>query len=376
LIHLPRDRRASFFLLLFLTVLVLLGMLYFGIRRRGPRPDNHVRWSDAGAGLIFDRFAQAYTEGFFSDEHPGAGLTIEMAIQPELPKYLSFRFLLLVHDGRDAHQLVIGQWRSSLMVMNGDDYSNNRRRPKIYFQLDGNDSLPHLLTVVSNPAGTRLFLDGVLKKKNAELVLQYPGQGQQAKLVLGNSLNGNNPWVGTILGLACYDRDLPDDAVQRHYRRWRAMPDFSVFRADSPRLLYAFDEGRGERVYNKIAGGPDLIVPAWMQVLQFKVLSWPRFENLANASMLEDVLANLIGFVPFGFLLLATLGRLEGIGARSGLTAVFLFAFAFSLCIEIAQAWIPSRDSSLLDLILNTLGGGVGGVSFLWMHKRAGGKSG
>ena len=151
-------------MLLLLTVLVILGMLYFGIRRRGPQPDNHVRWSDSGEGLTFERFAQAYTERFFSIAHEEAGLTIEMAVQPELSKYSSFRFLLLVHDGRDDHQLVIGQWRSSLMVMNGDDYSNNRRRPKIYFQLDGHDNQPHLLTIVSNPAGTRLFFDGLLKK--------------------------------------------------------------------------------------------------------------------------------------------------------------------------------------------------------------------
>ena len=361
-------------MLLLLTVLVLLGMLYFGIRRRGPRPDNHIRWSDSGTGLIFERFAQVYTERFFPVTNAATGLTIEMAILPEQPKDASFRFLFLVHDGRDDHQLVIGQWRSSLMVMNGDDYSNNRRRPKIYFHMDGNDSRPHLVTIVSNPAGTRLFLDGVLKKRSTDLVLRYPDRGQQTRLVLGNSLNGNNPWIGTIFGLACYDRGLSDDTVYRHYRRWRMRRDFRVFQADSPRLLYTFDEGRGQRVYNKIAGGPDLMVPAWMKVLQLKILSWPRMENLARVSMLEDVMTNLVGFVPLGFLLLATLGRLEGIGSRSGLMVAFAFAFAFSLCLETAQAWIPSRDSSILDLILNTLGGGMGGLILLWVQKRAGGK--
>jgi VanZ family protein len=42
--------------------------------------------------------------------------------------------------------------------------------------------------------------------------------------------------------------------------------------------------------------------------------------------------------------------------------------------LETAQAWIPSRDSSILDLILNTLGGGMGGLILLWVQKRAGGK--
>ena len=319
---------------------MLLVMLYFGIRRRGPRPDNHILWSASGPGLTFERFAQAFTEHFFTATSAGTGLTIEMAIQPELSKYSSFRFLLLVHDGWDEDQLVIGQWRSSLMVMNGDDYSNNRRRPKIYFQLNGYDKKSHLVTIVSNPAGTRLYFDGVLKRKSAELVLRYPRGAEPTKLVLGNSLTGNNPWIGTIYGLACYDRGLSDDEVGQHYRKWRARPDFSTFQDDAPRLLYAFDEGRGERVYNKIVGGPDLMVPAWMKVLQLKVLSWPRLENLLRVGMLEDILANLLGFVPLGFLLLATLARLEGFGAiLSG------SRFSLRFCFQLRHRDRPSLDS-------------------------------
>lgn len=375
MIYLPRDKRASFFLLLLLTVLVLIGMLYFGVRLKGFRPGNNVRWSSSGVGLVFDRFAQAYTDGFFSPagvRSSGAELTIELAIRPDFPKHSGFRFLVLVHDGEDKVQLVIGQWRSSLVIMNGDDFSNRQRAPKIYFDLRRDDGKPHFISIVSNKAGTRLYYDGALKKRNTEMVLRYPQRLAQTRLVVGNSLSGNHPWTGTMLGLAFYDRGLGQEVVQRHYRSWRLAPDFGGFLPDGPRLLYAFDEGKGEIVYNKAGSGADLHVPAWMTVLQTKVLSWPRSEEIAGAAMVEDVMVNLAGFVPLGFLLIAMLSRFDGGDNRTGQIIAILIACLFSLSIEIAQVWIPTRDSSMLDLILNTLGGGAGVMLFRWKRKQVG----
>ena len=373
MIYLPRDKRASFLLLLLLTVLVLLGMLYFGVRLKGFRPGNNVHWSSSGAGLVFDRYAQAYTDGFFAPAgsvSSGGELTIELAIRLELPRYSGFRFLVLVHDGEDRVQLVIGQWRSSLVIMNGEDYSNRKRDPKIYFDLNEKKDRPHLISIVSNNTGTRLYCDGALRKRNTELLLRYPGKAAQARLVVGNSLSGNHPWTGTMLGLAFYDRGLDEAAVLRHYRIWRLKPDFEAFLQDGPRLLYAFDEGKGEIVRNQAGNGPDLNLPALMKVLQTKVLSWPRSDEVAGSAMVEDVMVNLAGFVPLGFLLMAILSRLEFGSRRMGPFIATLLACLFSLCIEIAQVWIPTRDSSMLDLILNTLGGSAGVLLFQWRKKR------
>ena len=47
------------------------------------------------------------------------------------------------------------------------------------------------------------------------------------------------------------------------------------------------------------------------------------------------------------------------------LGAALAIGFALSGSIELAQAWIPSRSSTLQDLLLNVAGTGVGGVTFL-----------
>lgn len=376
LIRLPWDPKAGFWTLLALTCVVMTVMLYFGLRLRAYRPVNQVEWSTAGGGIILEPFGMAYTNGFFASStgnqgNPGIpGLTMEMAITPDFSAYSSFRFLVLVHDGRDADQLFIGQWGSSLMIMNGDDYSNRRRLPKLYLQLDEKVKGPRLVSIVSNEAGTKVYLDGVLKKTSAGLILRFPGRAGLTRLVVGNSLSGNQPWTGKISGLAFYDLALGEALTRQHYQVWQSERTFNGFKDAGPRLLYTFDEGRGEIVHNKMGDGPVLMIPQWMKILQKKVLAWPKLYGVTGSSLMGDVLLNLIGFVPLGFILIALFSRIERLGAGYRSLAVVLIAFVFSLSIEVTQGWIPSRDSSLLDLILNTLGGFLGVLFFKWMRIR------
>lgn len=370
MISLSRENKPWFILLLVLMALVLIVMLYFGIRLKGFRPGNNVQWSTSGIGLTFEESSQAYTESFFTGSGSGnrIGLTIELAIHPGNFSKSSIGILMMVHDGDADSQLVICQWRSSLIIMNGNDYSNQRRIPKIYFKLDPNRHEPHLITIVSNKTGTRLFLDGTLKKNNKDLVLRYPGGAAQARLVVANSVAGRNSWAGTIMGLAFYDQVLGNDVIVRHLQMWRMKRNFSAFKLHGPRVLYAFDEGQGKRVYNKLGDGLDLIVPAWRKVLQTKALSWPKWDDLGRPGSVKDVLVNFAGFIPLGFLLIATFNRLEGFRVRRALLIALIGSFLLSLGIEIVQVWMPSRYSSMLDLILNTLGGGFGALLFLMIR--------
>ncbi|MGE0354920.1 MAG: VanZ family protein [Gemmatimonadales bacterium] len=66
---------------------------------------------------------------------------------------------------------------------------------------------------------------------------------------------------------------------------------------------------------------------------------------------LVDVLLNVILFLPLG----AGLGVL-GLRFRHAV----LLLFGTTLAVEVLQLWIPGRDSSLSDLLSNTLGGSLG----------------
>jgi glycopeptide antibiotics resistance protein len=54
---------------------------------------------------------------------------------------------------------------------------------------------------------------------------------------------------------------------------------------------------------------------------------------------------------------------------------VVLCSGLLSGSIELTQAWLPARTSSLLDLLLNISGGGCGAVVFSILHSRTGGTS-
>jgi Concanavalin A-like lectin/glucanases superfamily/VanZ like family len=65
----------------------------------------------------------------------------------------------------------------------------------------------------------------------------------------------------------------------------------------------------------------------------------------------DDVLANILLFAPLGMALL-----LRGVGGGRGL----MLSTGLSLTVEVAQLWIPGRDSAFTDVASNTLGAAVG----------------
>jgi glycopeptide antibiotics resistance protein len=97
-----------------------------------------------------------------------------------------------------------------------------------------------------------------------------------------------------------------------------------------------------------------------MQILDKNVLSltWDRLNF--DSRFVRDIIMNLIGFIPLGFFLNATFVKAGGSFERHGVLTTVVFCFTVSLAIEILQAWMPSRSSDCLDLLLNTLGALLG----------------
>lgn len=80
-----------------------------------------------------------------------------------------------------------------------------------------------------------------------------------------------------------------------------------------------------------------------------------------------DVMANVAGYVPAGFLLALTAWR-----TGRGQSAIGLATAActlLSLCMEMLQSYLPMRVPSNVDLALNALGGGAGAVAASWLER-------
>ncbi len=74
---------------------------------------------------------------------------------------------------------------------------------------------------------------------------------------------------------------------------------------------------------------------------------------------LKDVLINIGGFIPLGFLFG---GYLKGKGFSSAAVVLLsvTMGFGISLFIEISQAFLQTRSSDMMDLIANTFGTMIG----------------
>ncbi|MEO5881453.1 MAG: VanZ family protein [Caldimonas sp.] len=78
-----------------------------------------------------------------------------------------------------------------------------------------------------------------------------------------------------------------------------------------------------------------------------------------------DLLSNLLGYLPLGFLLFVALVR-SGRPAGASAWAALLGGTMFSFSLELLQNYLPQRVSSTLDLMLNAAGAAIGvGIGLL-----------
>ena len=74
-----------------------------------------------------------------------------------------------------------------------------------------------------------------------------------------------------------------------------------------------------------------------------------------------DIFANVIGYIPVGFLIVATLRSRFGVGKTIAIATVA--SALLSISMEAVQTYLPSRHPSNLDVASNLLGGFAGALA-------------
>jgi len=361
-------------ILILLTAAILLGILFLGLTPKDFTLANNATWLSHRPGIHIGKYGIAYSDSSFSSERgyfrePDGSLSFEIALESDVVKDERFKFLLVLHNGDDSKQCLIGQWRSSLILMNGDDYNGKQGIKKLGLNEVFQPQKERLLTITSGEAGTKVYVDGQLAAHKGDLFLKIPQMKGKNRLVLGNSVYGRHSWEGNILGLAIYGYALSETDIGLHYQRWSKEKDFRFAEDKSPMLLYTFDEKQGEIASNRAGANHHLIIPAKMKMLEREILemSWQDVE--LSRSKTQDIIFNIAGFLPLGFILHFLFVSLTGFIQKRAFFLSVSFSFSVSLIIEIAQSWLPSRSSSLLDLILNTLGALLGAMCFRFYRR-------
>jgi hypothetical protein len=355
------DNRFAFLFGLSLTILLII--LFFGLRGKGFHFSNGVAWIMDESGIRFGNYGIAYA--FFNNDRnnisSSKAFSIEIAIKPKDLDLRGFNIILSLHDGKDSNQLIVGQWKSNIIVMNGDDYSNRRKIKRISADIFSEPPKKSLLTITTGDEGTKLYVDGKLIKAKSDLTLNIP-EGNMLRVTLGNSVYGKHFWRGEVYGLALYSDRLAPETIETRFNAWLKNRIFPFAKDEKPVFSFIFNERRGTETIDYVTGIQKLNIPAHFHILEKRFLSlqWRNLE--AGKSFVIDSIVNLLGFIPLGFILSALFIQSGGILHKRAILFSVALCFLTSLCIEIAQAWIPSRSSQASDLVLNTIGALIGAI--------------
>jgi VanZ like family len=320
-------------------------------------PKNSVSWLGEKNGLRFDSYGTVLSSKPFhpmaSNSEPSCSLEIWLVSGP-----LYKGTILAFGDDDDLKvPLALRQIGENLAIERyAVDAQGNVTRPWLTIERVFDDG-PVFLTVTSGNDGTRVYVDGVLAKEASGFGLKKTDFA--GRLILGTSTI-HDSWTGQILGMATYSEELGVETIARHFHSWVSARRPTLAAGESADVLYLFDERAGNIVHNERDADTNLIIPAHYRILHNPFLQspWGAYRDRWSAayywSYWQDAVINIAGFVPVGFCFVvyfSSVKRWQHPGA-----AAVLLGFTLSLMIEILQAFLPTRDSGLTDVVTNTAG--------------------
>jgi hypothetical protein len=149
--------------------------------------------------------------------------------------------------------------------------------------------------------------------------------------------------------------------VATDYLNWEKRGEPAPVAGTGPEALYLFDERSGHVAHNKVGAGPDFTISERFFVPYPYILRSPWSAYHATWGYWQDVVINIVGFIPLGGLFYLCLASIPSI-RHPALLAIFL-GFATSIAIELVQIFLPTRLSDLTDVITNVAGTAIGAMT-------------
>jgi len=339
------------------------GLLVIGLWPFNFYPNNNVTWIQSCDGLHFEKYGQVCsTDTWALNKNNGTtdlSFTIELWVRPAEARHPQESAILSIYDQSTGHSLSIGQSGSDLILEGRfrTDSGTHEHQLRLYDAC--HSGYPVFVTIASSDDGTRAYVNGKLQQPQPYPIfpVRYVG-----RLLLGHAPEGQNAWTGDILGLAVYGRGLATDEVAQDYQHW---PLHKADLLPARRALYTFDERAGNIAHNRVGSAPDLYIEPKFRPLRATVLALPHPIRLHRI----DTVLNILGFFPLGFVVCAYLQTTQQPTHKAVIGAIIV-GVTTSLGVELLQVFLPSRDSSLLDLINNVVGTSMGALFEAQVHNR------
>ena len=350
-------------------VLLTLGLLTVGLWPFNPFPLNRATWLPGRHGVRLSEHSQIFSPGAMlasAQTLPGSFCSLEVQLMTELHDFRNAGTILGFYTPDNPLQFRLMQYNDELLIRKDYQDEHNRRKT---IELELEHALvkgqPVTFTITAGSDGVTAYRNGVLAGNSPKMKLSCADFSGQ--LIIGNSPVTENSWRGTLLKVSAYDQSLSPLQVSHYYQfHSNDLSELSQDSVSDHRIAeYTFTEGSGRTIHNRAGAAPDLRMPERFRTLHRQFLIWP-WEETGDKLELRDIAINVVGFVPFGFLVLAYLRLIRG--NPHALLITVLSGFTISLTIEILQTFIPERGSGILDVFTNTFGTYLGA----WLFQRPG----
>jgi VanZ family protein len=331
------------------VVLVTVGLWPFAFR-----PPNRVGWLKDRAGLSFQPDGIAYDRESADWSAEGlpdqpAAFTMELWLEPGQVPTTDLFHILTIDDGNFPSGIILFQWKTELLLRVRDRASRRGFREVGPAGVLA-EQTPCFITITVAPSGTTLYSNGSVLKHYPGFTV--PNSRLNGRLILGNAAEGKHPWTGNLFGVAIFNRALDASEVAQHYAVWTSHQAEHLAAESGLAALYRFDEGNGQWVNDLSTNRHRLLIPERYVVLQKRVLELDPIQ----ISDLDDIAINILGFMPFGFVVYRYRRQAKPDGQGWNIVWAVCAGAAISLAIELTQVWLPNRTSSATDLVTNTLG--------------------
>jgi hypothetical protein len=424
---------------------LLIAFLIFGLWPFNFSEKNEARIRPEG-GLSIARHGTAYTSASADKLHDLKQFSIYVDLTTSSDGLGSLEKIFGHFIGQEDENFFLAQWKDGLELR----VRTERNAGGMIFGEDGIFKKEERVAclIIYDGLKMHLYKNGSISRRDNRGPLSFSNWDKAYPLVVGTDAGGRSQWRGVLYEVAIYDRAITPAEVQGSkgsggqkkaqvqgfkqkvgsmVQRFRGSKERTGSRGDQedkrPLIHYVFKpentyetEFRGKKAIGVRDLGKgesaDLVIPAHFMPYQRVYLGWDP-DWMRNRSDLLDVAVNIIGFIPFGILMVLSLRKVgtrdEGVGtsaaerqARSvkcqvlseeekvqgfkgsgvqnretgsgvqrfkgskiiGLVLLTVVAgFVVSFAIEYLQAYLPSRDSSLRDLICNTVGTAMGAVA-------------
>ena len=219
-----------------------------------------------------------------------------------------------------------------------------------------------------------VFVDGNLLLCSERLRGDFSNWDSSYKLIIGNEASGNRPWIGRIYYAAIYKRPLNEKEIRQNFNSRYKKASSSIrplgIGDSGPIVSYLFGEKAGDMIYDKSGNSApiNLYMPEKLPCGREGIMMLSLTDNFEDISSINNVLSNILGFFPLGFLFCAYLIASGNTVARTTFT-VLAVASIISFGFEYLHYFLPKQHSSAVEVFLKASGTFLGMEAFFMLRR-------